>query len=93
VLEKLSLTSQFFWLVVITTTAGLFCSFTDLRTLEGAGASRIGTLLLYVLVVSIGMQMNILDAFRNPALFLLTLVWLLFHVTILIGVAKLVKVR
>ena len=93
VLEKLSLTSQFFWLVVITTTAGLLCSFTELRTLEGAGASRIGTLLLYILVVSIGMQMNILDAFRNPALFLLTLVWLLIHVTVLIVVAKLVKVR
>lgn len=92
VLEKLSLTSQFFWLVVMTTTAGLLCSFTALRTLEGAGASRIGTLLLYVLVVSIGMQMNILDAFRNPALFLLTLVWLLFHVLVLVGVAKLVKV-
>ena len=93
VLEKLSLTSQFFWLVVMTTTAGLLCSFTELRTLEGAGASRIGTLLLYILVVSIGMQMNILDAFRNPALFLLTLVWLLLHVFVLIGVAKLVKVR
>lgn len=93
VLEKLSLTSQFFWLVVITTTAGLFASFTKLSALEGAGASRIGTLLLYVLVVSIGMQMNILEAFRNPALFLLTLTWLLFHVLTLILVGKLVKVR
>ena len=41
-LEKFSLTSSFFWLIVISTTGGLVLSFTKFRRYEGAGASTIG---------------------------------------------------
>ena len=57
-LEQFSLTSGFFWIVVIATAGGLVLSFTRLRTLEGAGSSRVATVLLYVLIASIGMQMD-----------------------------------
>lgn len=90
-LEKYSLTSGFFWIVVIATTAGMLLSFTRVRELEGAGASRIGSLLLYVLVASIGMKMNILAIFDNPGLFLVGFIWISFHAATMITVAKLIR--
>jgi len=52
-LEKFSLTSGFFWLIVISTTIALGLSFTRARELEGIGASRYGSVFLYVLVARI----------------------------------------
>ena len=48
-LEEFSLTSTFFWMVVIATTVGLLLSFTRARQMEGAGASKVGTAMLYIL--------------------------------------------
>lgn len=90
-LEKYNLTSAFFWIVVIATTGGLVLSFTRARELEGVGASRYGSLLLYVLVASIGMRMDILAIFQSPQLFLVGLVWILIHIGILLLVAKVIR--
>jgi uncharacterized membrane protein len=90
-LDKYSLTSPFFWIVVIATTGGLLLSFTRARELEGVGASRYGSLLLYVLVASIGMRMDILAIFENPQLFLVGIVWMVFHVSILLLVGRLIR--
>ncbi len=91
VLEKYSLTSGFFWLVVISTTLGVVLSFTKLRELEGVGASRMGRAYIYILVATIGMNMDILAIFSNPGLFLLGFTWIIFHVLLLALVAKLIK--
>ncbi len=91
ILEKYSLTSGFFWLVVISTTLGVVLSFTKLRELEGVGASRMGRAYIYVLVATIGMNMDILAIFSNPGLFLLGFTWIIFHVVLLVIVAKLIK--
>ena len=90
-LSKLSLDSNFFWIIVIATTGGLALSFTKVRKLEGAGASKIGSLFLYVLVATIGMKMNILAIFENPGFFLIGLMWILIHVIILFVVAKIIN--
>lgn len=90
-LDRLSLTSPFFWIVVIATTGGLVLSFTKLRTLEGAGASRVGSALLYVLIASIGMNMNLAAIFQNPELFLIGFIWMAIHALLLITVAILIK--
>ena len=90
-LEKFSLTSSFFWLIVIATTGGLVLSFTKFRSYEGAGASTIGSVFLYVLVATIGMKMDALAILDNPGLFVLGFIWMLIHVIILISVAKLIK--
>ncbi len=91
ILERYSLTSKFFWIVVIATTVGLILSFTKARELEGVGASRYGSLLLYVLIASIGMKMNVLAIFDNPGLFMVGMMWMAFHAGLLILVAKLIK--
>lgn len=90
-LDRFSLTSDFFWLIVIATTLGLILSFTRARKLEGAGASRIGSVLLYILVATIGMQMDITAILDTPGLFLVGLIWMLIHVVILLSVGKIIK--
>ena len=90
-LDQYSLTSTFFWIVVLATTGGLALSFTRARNLEGVGASRFGSVLLYVLVATIGMQMDLMAVFNNPMLFMVGLVWILIHVSIMIAVAYFIK--
>lgn len=90
-LERFSLTSGFFWLVVIATTAGLLLSFTRARQLEGVGASTVGSAFLYILVASIGMQMDITAVLSNPGLFAVGMVWIGFHAALLLIVGKLIK--
>lgn len=86
-----SLKSGFFWLVVISTTLGLAMSFTKLKKMEGFGASRLGTIFIYILVATIGMQMNIKDVAENLGLFAIGITWMLVHVGLLMLVAKLIK--
>jgi uncharacterized membrane protein len=90
-LSKFSLTSGFFWIIIIATTVGMFLSFTKVRTLEGAGASRIGSVLLYILITTIGMQMNIMAIFDNPGLLVVGLIWISIHAIIVFIVAKLTR--
>lgn len=86
-----SLLSHFFWLIVITTTIGLALSFTKYRKLEGVGASRMGSVFIYILVATIGMKMNVMEIFENLGLFAVGFVWMIIHVIILLIVAKLIK--
>ncbi|MEM9556603.1 MAG: DUF819 family protein [Acidobacteriota bacterium] len=90
-LARYSLTSTFFWIVVVATTAGLVLSFTKARELEGVGASRIGSVLLYVLVASIGMKMNLGAILERPGLFLIGAIWMSIHAGLLILVAWAIK--
>ena len=90
-LAKFSLTSKFFWLIVLATTIALGLSFTKARELEGVGASRYGSLFLYILVATIGMKMNIIAIFENPGLFIVGLIWIAFHAILLIIVAKIIR--
>jgi uncharacterized membrane protein len=90
-LAKFSLTSKFFWLIVIATTGGLILSFTKLKQYEGAGASRVGSLFLYILVATIGMKMDALAILETPGLFLIGIIWMLIHVTVLLVVGKIIK--
>ena len=90
-LSRFSLTSSFFWLIVLSTTVSVILSFTKARELEGVGASRIGSVFIYILVATIGMKMNVLAIFDNPGLFIIGLIWMMIHAFILIAVAKIIK--
>ena len=89
--ERLSLASEFFWIVVLATTFGLVLSFTRARQLEGAGASRLGMAMLYLLIATVGMQMNIGAVFSNPVLFGIGFTWIAFHAVVLLVVARLIR--
>ena len=90
-LEKFSLTKEFFWLIVLATAMGLGLSFTKARKFEGAGASRLGSVMIYVLIASIGLHMDIKAIFDDPGLFAVGGIWMLVHVTVLLTVAKIIK--
>lgn len=86
-----SLMSGFFWLIVISTTLGLSFSFTKIKKLEGVGASKWGSIFIYVLVATIGMKMNLGEVFDNLGLFMIGIIWMLTHVLILFIVSKLIR--
>lgn len=88
---KYSLTSTFFWLVVIATTIGLLLSITRIRNLESKGASDVGSVFIYFLVATIGAQMDLKALFDKPILFLMGLTWISFHVLIMLLVARRIK--
>lgn len=83
--------SQFFWLISIATGIGILLSFTKAKNYEGAGASKIGSVFIYMLVATIGMKMDLGKIFENPGLILIGLVWIMIHAAFLILVAKLIK--
>ena len=91
ILSRFSLTSPFFWLVVVATTFGLILSFTKARNLEGVGASRVGSAMLYVLIATIGMKMDLSALVDSPGYFVVGGVWMLVHITMLLTVAKIIK--
>ena len=86
-----SLMSGFFWLIVISTTIGFLLSFTRAKKLEGVGASRWGTVFIYILVATIGMKMNLREVLENLGLFAIGIIWMVVHMTILFITAKLIK--
>ena len=90
-----SLTSHFFWLVFLATGFGVALSFTPMRTYEGAGASKLASVFLYVLVATIGAKMDIGELIhswnRYWPVILIGLVWMLVHVAVLLAVAKVIR--
>lgn len=82
---------KFFWMVVIATIAGICMSFTGAKNLEGAGASKLGGVFIYILVATIGMKMDLSRILENPGLILLGLIWISIHAGLLILVAKLIR--
>lgn len=83
--------STFFWMVTIATAIGVALSFTPAKKYEGAGASKIGSIFIYILVASIGMKMDLGAIFDNPGLIMIGVVWMMIHAGLLILVAKLIK--
>lgn len=90
-LQDYSLDKKFFWITLAATTIGLALSFTRARNLEGAGASKVGSLMLYVLVATIGMQMDLGALLERPWLFVLGLIWIAFHGGLMLLTAKLIR--
>ena len=90
-LNKFSLNSSFFWVIVLATTIGVCLSFTRVRQLEGVGASKIGTVFIFVLVATIGLKMDIRAVFEHPGLFVVGGIWMAFHVALLLFVGWLIR--
>ena len=86
-----SLGSEFLWMVVFATAIGIGLSFTKAKNYEGAGASKIGGVFIYILVATIGMKMDLGRVLENPGLILIGLIWICIHAGLLILVAKLIK--
>lgn len=83
--------SSFFWLISISTIVAILLSYTKAKNYEGAGASKLGSIFIYILVATIGMKMDLNQAFENPGLIAIGFVWMTIHAVLLIIVAKIIK--
>lgn len=79
------------WVYVVVTTIGLLLSFTRVRNLEGAGASKVGSVMLYLLVACIGASANFSTIRESPELILMGFVWMAVHISVLLFVGWLIK--
>lgn len=90
-----SLEKGFFWIVVVATALGVGMSFTKAKQYEGAGASKLGSIFLYILVATIGMKMNVGELIANwetySSAIIIGLLWMLVHIIVLLIVAVLIK--
>jgi len=83
--------SSFFWMISLATLIAVGLSFTKARNYEGAGASKLGSVFIYILVATIGMKMDLTLIFENKGLVVVGLIWMAIHALVLITVAKLIK--
>lgn len=88
---QFSVHSSFFWLIVVATLLGVLLSFTPVRQLQGAGASKVGSLFVYILVATVGLQMNVMALLDAPIFFLIGAIWLATHAVLMIVVARLIR--
>lgn len=83
--------SSFFWMISISTIIAVLLSFTKAKNYEGAGASKFGSVFIYILVASIGMKMDLTMILDNTGLIAVGVIWMTIHALLLIAIAKLIK--
>jgi uncharacterized membrane protein len=81
----------FTWVVLLVSTVALVMSFTRLRRLEGAGASSIGTVFLYLLIASIGAQAQFSEVVKAPGLVAVGVLWISIHAVVILVVRRLLR--
>ncbi|MBP6446003.1 MAG: DUF819 family protein [Saprospiraceae bacterium] len=81
----------FFWMITVATAIGIVFSYTPIKNYEGMGASKLGSVLIYILVASIGMRMDLSSVLSNPGLIVVGLIWMSIHAILLIVVGKIIK--
>ena len=79
------------WAILLVVTVGLALSFTPLRRLEHAGASRLGYFALYLLLTSIGAQADLGAVLDAPIFLLAGALWIAIHVGLLLVAARMLR--
>ena len=79
------------WKYLLVTTLGLTMSFTRLRKLEGAGASKIGSVMIYLLIACIGAGATFNNLRENIWFIVAGGIWMCCHVVILLIVARVIR--
>jgi uncharacterized membrane protein len=70
---------------------GVALSFTRLRTLEGAGASTVGSVFLYLLVATIGASARFSHVMDNLPLLAVGALWMLIHALAMLAVRRFLR--
>jgi uncharacterized membrane protein len=78
-------------MISIATLIAILLSFTKAKNYEGAGASKFGSVFIYILVATIGMKMDLTLILDNTGLILIGIVWMSIHAGLLILIAKIIK--
>ncbi len=84
-------TSNFLWVVILSTSLGIALSFTRLRKLEKLGTTDLAQLFVYFLIMTIGMRLDLSNLSGNLGLFLVAIIWMLIHVMVMLITARLIR--
>jgi uncharacterized membrane protein len=78
--------NPFIWTVILATTVALALSFTPVRRYEGAGASALGSVFLYLLVATIGAKAQFAKIFDpdNFGLLAIAALWMFVHIGLML---------
>ena len=79
------------WKFILITTVGVFLSFTPARNYEGAGASKIGSVMIYLLVACIGAHADFRTIGEQPGYIIMGFIWMAFHIATLLIVGWLIR--
>ncbi|UCE60633.1 MAG: DUF819 family protein [Phycisphaerales bacterium] len=79
------------WKFIIVSAIGVGLSFTRARNLEGAGASKIGSVMLYLLVACIGAGADFRKIVDAPEYMIMGFIWMFVHVVLLLGAAWVIR--
>ncbi len=79
------------WKYIIVSAVGIAFSFTRARNLEGAGASRFGSVMIYLLVACIGAGADFRTIAQSPEYVTAGFLWMAFHIGFLLLAAWLIK--
>jgi uncharacterized membrane protein len=83
--------STYTWTIIIASTMGILLSFTRLRKLEAFGASKIGYVMLYFVLTSIGARANLRDIFVAPILIVAGFLWIFIHAGFIFAASRLTR--
>ncbi len=83
--------SQFLWLILVSTTIGILLSFTRVRKMEKLGSTDFATLFIYFLIMTIGMRLDLFNIGANVGLLAVAAIWMLIHIISMIVAAKIIK--
>ena len=84
---------DFAWKVVLITMIGVLLSFTPVRNMEGAGASKMGGVMIYLLVACIGAGADFHRLLEEEARWFLLIgaIWIFIHIAVLLTVGWLIR--
>jgi uncharacterized membrane protein len=83
--------SGFTWSVILASLAGILLSLTPVSRLQYAGATPIGTFLLYVVYAAIGARADLRGVASAPIFLLAGVLILIFHAGVMLLVARLMR--
>ncbi|WP_091741530.1 DUF819 domain-containing protein [Phenylobacterium immobile] len=83
--------SAFTWTVILASAAGIACSLTPISRLQYAGATPVGTFLLYVVYAAIGARADLRGVASAPLFLLAGVLILVFHAAVMLLVARLLR--
>jgi len=79
------------WAIILATTAGVALSFTPARKLESCGASRLGYLMLYFVLTSIGARTSLAHIAAAPLVLVAGVMWIVIHGLFVVGAGRLLR--
>ncbi len=79
------------WLILFSTSFGVVLSFTNLFKSTICTWTMLGNAMLFFVIATIGLQLDLQNVKINAAFFVIGIIWLLIHLIILLVGAKLLK--